>query len=165
MNVPPAETQPTERPALFSGREWLRILRTQYGEDLRGLTLAELEKLPDIEWAAVVETKKNIRRFPWLRKQVVIAQHPSEPGFSFDNFPEFFDGRTYVRCLTEQYGENLEDLPPAAIRNLPVLHPPYPAWYRDERSHLEDHSPAESIDLQRRGYAFLQRPAIHFPES
>jgi len=154
---------PVLRPYFFSGRGWLHVLRTQYGADLRGLTLQEPEKLPDIEWPEVQE-KKRPRKFPWVRQHVRVAQHPSEPGFSFDNFPEFFDGKTYLYCLIEQYGENLEDLSPEAVHALPILDPPFPRDYHDNRSHLKEYSPAESIDLQRRSHAFLERPIVYFPE-
>lgn len=142
------------RPKLFSGREWLRVLVEQYGENLKGLSLAELEKLPDTGWVQP-EQKPSLLEKVGEKLGLVATKHPSQPGFRFDDCPDFFDGKSYLNSLVQTYGEDLEHLPVQAIRNLPILETK-PLDNPDINSgYLKYVSPAEAIELERGAYEFF----------
>jgi hypothetical protein len=142
------------RPLAFNGRKWLEVLRLQYGENLQGLSLDELSLLPDAEWEQP-KPKDSL----WRKLGFGALRHPSQPNFSFDDCPDFFDGASYLTALTEKYGEDLRELPAEAVRNLPTLELPednHPSWPR----HV---SPSEAIELNRRSYVFLHMPVVRHP--
>ncbi len=144
----------TERPKLFDGRLWVSVLREQYGNDLRGLTLAELAQLPEVGWVQPPH-KKGIRQR--LGRQAVL--HPGEEGFRFDQCPDFFDGEAYLTALVAEFGEGLEDLPPEAISRLPILTRTDP-----QQTYPRQLTAAQVVDAQRGSHQFLRQTRIDFEE-
>lgn len=137
-------------------KEWLHDLRERYGEDLRGLSLEELERLPDIKWSPEVYPTSIWQRIV-ARLGGTAIKHPSEPGFSFDECEDFFDGRSYIRALTRMYGDGLEAMPDSMREQMPIIaggdlsNPDITSGY------LQRPTPAESIDLQRETHVFLSQ--------
>lgn len=158
------KTQEEPGYARWYGRDWVRVLVEQYGDDLRGLTLDQLAQLPDIGWeqSTVVHDSLMVR----LKRKLgrIGIKHPSEPSFSFEDCADFFDGASYLAALRDKYGENLEHMPNEVWRQLPVLENADRRFEPIETRYLRRASPAERVDALRQVEVFLRQSREDFEE-